>query len=223
MESKFIFVYDENWNEGIVGLVAGKLKEKYYKPVVAATKSNGFITGSARSVEGINITEVISRHENLLVRFGGHSQAAGLTFEIDKMQEVKDAIAKYIDSSFEDEVFQRVLEIYLELMLSKLTIDFYDQLQQLAPFGEFNREPVFLFSDLRVVKIFKFGADLQHIKFIVTDKKNKQFVQVLGFGRAPEFSDIKINTKVDIVGRIGLNEWNGQKSLQIIMTDLKQM
>lgn len=220
-EDSFLFAYNENWNEGIVGLVAGKLKETFYKPAIAATKSNGLIVGSARSIEGINITEVIAQHESLLVRFGGHSQAAGLSFEETNMQNVKTQIAQYINENFREELFQRVLEIDMELDFSDLTLELYKQLKKLAPFGEGNQEPVFQFRDLKVVKIFKFGTDEKHLKLVVTDEKRKSFVEVLAFGKAEELSEITLNGKIDLAGRISLNEWNGQQKVQIVLIDAK--
>ncbi|MBD3280800.1 single-stranded-DNA-specific exonuclease RecJ [Candidatus Dojkabacteria bacterium] len=218
----FLFAYDENWNEGIVGLVAGKLKEKYYKPSIVATKTTeGTIVGSARSIQGINITNAIAMQEKLLVRYGGHSQAAGLSFEEQNTENIKQNISKYIADNFETETFQRILEIDLELELSDVTMELFHELEKMAPFGEGNPRPVFAFRGLEVVKIFYFGQENRHLKIVVTDSSRKKFLYALGFRKAEQYSEIGVGDKVDLAGKIDLNEWNNQQSLQFIIDDIE--
>lgn len=138
-----VIVYGPDWNKGVVGIVASRLVEAYYKPAFVLTKSNGFVTGSARSVRGFDLYEAISSCADLLENYGGHIYAAGLTLREENLPEFVRRIDKYVGEHISDEMATPIVDVDSEINFSQITPKFFRILKQFQPFGPGNSAPVF--------------------------------------------------------------------------------
>lgn len=217
-ENKLLFVSKRDWHEGIIGLVAGKLSEKFNKPVVCATIIEGRATASARSIEGYNITEAISTHSQILLRFGGHSQAAGLSFKEEKLEELKKAMQAIANQQIGENDTKRKIKIESEVNAEDLTIDLLEWLEKFEPFGFENPKPIFAVRNLKVANLWKFGDKNQHIKFKLLMSGSKA-IDALVFNTSDNFESIEIGDTIDAVGQLELNRWNGYTKIQMKLED----
>lgn len=217
---KLIFIIGENWSEGIVGLVAGKIMEKYYLPTLVATKLENEIKGSARSVSGINITEEISKHKSLLLRFGGHSQAAGFTLKDENLDEfmrnMQSAIAKK-----DIDIFEKDLRIDMVLGFNQIDNDLAIGLDRFEPFGLGNPTPIFCSYDCTLISISLFGSSKNHTKLLLRQKDSDKIVHAIAFNQAKLADELKDVENIDIAYTLNLNRWNGQEFLQFFIKDVK--
>ena len=220
-QKKLIFVSKENWSEGIVGLVAGRLNEKYYLPVLAASSKNGIVRGSARSVVGFDITLAISESGELLERFGGHSQAAGFTLQEKNLAEFIKKIQSIAESKLTDEIILKALEIEAELKGQDINVGFVESLDKFKPFGNGNKEPVFVIKNISIAQApMLMGAKAQHIKFTAMTPDDV-FFEVIAFNQAEKYSAIiNLNKRYDIAGTFTINEWRGNKIIQLKLKDI---
>ncbi len=215
---KSCVVYNENWHKGVVGIVASRLIETYHRPTIVLTKSGDTIAGSARSVPGFNLYEAIYECKDLLEAYGGHFAAAGLTL---LPQNLDAFILKF------EEVVARTIPAHLlipeiiidaEIQLEEITDNFYNILARMEPYGPENMRPKFIAKnciDTGYSKILKEA----HIKFIV--KQKDKVLNGIGFNMASKFSMLENNKPVDIIFNIEENEWNGNKSLQLMVVDVR--
>lgn len=213
-DNNLIFVWGDKWPEGIVGLVAGKLQEEFYKPVLAASVDGEVAVGSARSISGFNITDAISRSAQILERFGGHAQAAGFTVRKENLENFKRNVIEYANEEISEENLVKTTIIDMELKLSDLTADLFEEIETLKPFGLSNRTPSFLLDNLEVMKKFFLGREKSHVKLLLKDQKGNQ-IDALGFFMAQKFEFVNPGDRMRIIGAIDKNEWNGQISIQI--------
>ena len=217
---KLIFISHETYEQGIIGLVAGKIVDEYYRPSVVVSIGEKLSKGSARSVSGFNIIEFIRESSSYLIDAGGHPMAAGFTVETTKLLELKKDLEDRAESIIDEEVLIRSLKIDLELPLSFVSQDLYDRIQAFSPFGMGNPEPVFLSKELEVDEMNRVGYDKKHLKLRLRSK-NIAF-DCIGFGLGEKAKEIKIGDKIDIVYTIDKNEWNGEKKLQLKIKDFRQ-
>ena len=215
------FVVGNDWPEGILGLIAGKLAQKFNKPVLVGSHSEGRIKGSARSPEYLNITEIFKKHADLLDRFGGHAQAAGFQLPYSNFQDFHSQIietAKDLIKDIDTEVF---MNIDLEVSPSDLDSNSYNLISKFEPFGVENAEPIISFRGVKILNLKAIGSEGKHIKLTVSDG-NSTF-EVIGFNMAEKFSelDIKVNSIVDVAGYLDLNTWNGHTTLQMRLKDIR--
>ncbi len=210
---KLIFVYGEDWNEGIIGLVAGKLQEEFYRPVLVVTKNEGEIKGSARSVNGLNITEVIERFSEFLIKFGGHSQAAGFSVKEGMVEEFEKEIVSFVEENLESELLEKVLEIDTKLSTKDMNLELAENLCKLEPYGYGNKKPVFLLEKVLVVGKKIMGKEQNHMKLEVKGDGN-DVDEAIMFNCLEAIQNIQMDDEIDLVGCIGINEWNGNRTLQ---------
>jgi single-stranded-DNA-specific exonuclease len=217
---KSTVLYQEHWHKGVVGIVASRLIDYYYRPTIVLTLSNDKVTGSARSVSGFNVYEAIHACRDLLENYGGHFYAAGLTMHPDN---VVDFVAKFeevVSQSIPPELLIPEIEIDAELNLSDIKQPFYNIIQQFEPFGPNNLRPVFISKNVydyqgnsRIVKE-------QHIKFVV-HQKNGVIIDGIGFGMADKYEVLQKGA-FDMVYTIDENEFNGVTKLQVKVLDIRQ-
>jgi len=219
--SKATIVFDENWHKGVIGIVASRLTEKHYRPTVVLTKSNGLITGSARSVKDFDIYDAIDRCSHLLEHFGGHKYAAGLSLQPEKLQEFRECFEKVVNETIEDRMLIPEIEIDTELNLNEINMKFYRVLKQFAPFGPGNMAPVFLARELidtghgRIV-----GSN--HLKMNVIHQKISSLpFPAIAFQQASFHTDMLKEQPFDICYHLEENEWNGVINLQLNIKDIK--
>lgn len=213
--NKLHFIYGNEWREGVVGLVAGKLQERYYRPILVASLKNGMATGSARSIPGFNITEAISTFSSLLVRFGGHSAAAGFTLEEKNLEKFKSELTSFANEKIKDEELEQVINIDASINLKDINMDLYEWIERFSPFGFANKKPVFLFEHVLVQEKYTMGKEKQHVKFILP-----YMIEAIAFSKASEYENISKGDSINIVGSIDLNVWKGRTTFQIKIIDL---
>jgi single-stranded-DNA-specific exonuclease len=212
-KDKLIIVMGDDWHEGIIGLVASKLQEEYYRPVMVFTRSGDEIKGSARSINGLNITELIERFSKYLEKFGGHAQAAGLSLKYENFSDFKKDILQYCDENLEDELFESKLEVDVALSTDFLNMDFAQELSKLEPFGYGNRKPLFMLEGVVVVSKKILGNEQNHMKIEI--KGNSVGVdEAILFNCKDDVDRINEEDVLDLVGCIGVNSWNGLTKAQ---------
>ena len=215
---KSTVVYREHWHKGVVGIVASRLIESYFRPTVVLAKSGDIVAGSARSVPGFNLYEAIYACKEHLIGFGGHFAAAGLTLEESKIEDFKIAFENAVTAQITDDQLVPEVIIDAELLFTEINLNFYNILCQMEPFGPDNMKPVFISK-----KVYNSGYSKivkeQHLKFSLN--QNNTTLNGIGFGIADKFSILQMNRPIDVVYTLDLNEWNGNKSVQIKVIDLK--
>ncbi|GEQ84945.1 single-stranded-DNA-specific exonuclease RecJ [Patiriisocius marinistellae] len=215
-------VYDENWHKGVIGIVASRLTETYYRPTLVFTKSGEKLAASARSVKGFDVYNALQECSEFIEQFGGHMYAAGLTlFEKDYKNfkaKFEDVVAKTIDPK----LLKPELAIALEIDLADITPKFHRILKQFAPFGPGNRQPVFLTKNLKDTGYGKcVGADKTHLRVTVKQGNSNQFVAI-GFGLGDK-KDIACTNKIFKAAYvIDENEWQGTVNLQLRLKDIQE-
>ena len=212
---KLLFISHETYEQGVIGLIAGKLVEEFYRPAIVVSKGVKFSKASARSVRGFNIIEFIREHSSYLVDAGGHPMAAGFTVETTKLLELQKTLEDRAELVINEDLLTRSLKIDCELALSFIDLNLYESLQKLAPFGMGNPEPTFISKDVVVEDVRLVGAEGKHLKL-------KFRIEGIAFGMGEMSSKIHIGDKVDIVYTIDENEWNGEKRLQLKIKDIQK-
>ncbi len=218
---KLIFISGKDWPEGIVGLIAGKLQEKYSRPTVVASivSKTKEVKGSARSPEYFNITEALSRQAHLLDRFGGHVQAAGFALSQKNLQKFQSAIIVDAEKRIKNEDMISNINISSKLSLGEIDEKLVDTLMMFSPFGPGNPTPHFLFEKIKLIDMQVVGKENKHIKILFGD--HDKTIEAMGFNLALEFSKAEIGDVLDLVGRIKYNNWNGRKKIQIDIDDFQ--
>lgn len=213
---KVIMLHDANWHEGILGIVAGRLSKQWQKAVFVLTDDHeGLAKGSARAVEGVHLFELLSESKDLIERFGGHALAAGITLLPENIQDLENRLNERLKNTS----VIKAQSVDLDLPLSDATLDFIDELSQLAPFGEGNRPPVFMFRGVKVKNVKQIGNKLQHLKFTIY--QNEHQVEAIAFNQAPLFIYLTPETTFDFIGELKVNEWNGKRTVQFHFIDVK--
>jgi single-stranded-DNA-specific exonuclease len=218
LNRKSTVVFQSHWHKGVVGIVASRLIDHFYRPTIVLTQSGDYVAGSARSVAGFNVYEAIHQCRDLLIGYGGHFYAAGMTLSNDNVTAFRDRFEQVVSSSITAELLIPELIIDAEVELKDLTPTFYNIIRQMEPFGPLNAKPLFIVShvcDTGHSKIVKEN----HIKFSIT-RDNVTFSGI-GFNMASKFHILEGQKPVDIVFTLEENEWNDQKSLQLRVVDVK--
>jgi single-stranded-DNA-specific exonuclease len=218
LSRKTTVVYQEHWHKGVVGIVASRLIDKFYRPTVVLTKSGDYIGGSARSVAGFNLYEAIHACREHLLGYGGHFAAAGLTLLPEKLEAFSTAFEEAVTTRIEPHLLIPEIIIDAEVSFAGLTLPFYNIITQMEPFGPENMRPVFIAKKVYDTGFSKIVKD-QHIRFVL--KQGNETLTGIGFNMADKFSLLQMNVGLDIVFMIDLNEWNGEKSVQLKMIDLQ--
>lgn len=216
-ERRSIVIYNEAWHKGVIGIVASRLTEQYYRPAVVLTRSEGMATGSARSVSGFDVYKAVQSCEDLLENFGGHTYAAGLTMPVENVEEFSRRFENYVTEHILDEQTEATLEINAELDFKDVTFRFYQQLRRFAPFGPCNPKPVFCTRrvyDYGTSKVV--GRGQEHIKLELVDNKSNNVMNGIAFGQSSQVRFIKTKRAFDICYTIEENSHKrGEVQLQI--------
>jgi single-stranded-DNA-specific exonuclease len=217
-------VYNPNWNKGVVGIVASRLVEAFYKPTIVLTKSNNFVTGSARSVAGFDLYESIESCSDLLENFGGHVYAAGLTLKESNLKEFVERIDKHVGEKITKEMLTPVINIDAKLNFSQITPKFFRVLKQFQPFGPGNGNPVFITENVSDAgNGRKVGAGGVHIKLDLIDE-DQPFHQIpaIAFNMGSYYDYIKGGNPFDVCYSIVENFYRGNSTLQLRIRDMKE-
>lgn len=216
---KTTVVYQQNWNKGVIGIVASRLTEKYYRPTIVLTESNGNYTGSARSVVGYDLYEALLACSDLLEQFGGHKYAAGLTIKPENLLSFSEKFEDVVSSTITDELLIPEIKIDCELTLTQIDAKFYRILAQMAPFGPQNMAPVFLTRGVTLsAPASLVGAN--HLKLSIK-QQNSAIFEAIGFGLGEFVPLLQANTACSICYTIEENVWRDKKRLQLNIKGIK--
>lgn len=215
---KSTVVYNENWHKGVVGIVASRLIETYYRPTVVLTKSGDVLAGSARSVPGFNLYEAVHACREYLLGYGGHFAAAGLSLLPENFEAFSNKFEESVSNTITPELLIPEIVIDTEINFSEIKESFYSILCQMEPYGPENMRPVFIAKNVTETGYSKIVKE-EHIRFVV--KQNNVTLTGIGFNMVAKFHLLQAKQPVDIVFTIDENEWNGTKTLQMKMLDFK--
>lgn len=215
INGRLIFVVHESYQQGIIGLVAGKLVEEYYLPSIVVSKGDIYSKASARSISGFNIIEFIRSASEFLVDAGGHPMAAGFTIETSKIEIVQKRLEELALKQVTKKMLSQTLRIDLELSLDLVTSGLYDVIQKLAPFGMGNPVPVFVSKDVVVEDLRSVGAESKHLRL------RFKGLDGIWFNAGDRAKSLEIGDKVNLVYTIDQDLWNGNKRLQLKVKDIR--
>jgi single-stranded-DNA-specific exonuclease len=221
-DKKFIFAVSEHYPLGIVGLVAGRIAHELNKPTAVFQKGEYESQGSFRSIPSINIIEAIEECGDLLVKFGGHAMAAGLTIKNENLEAFYEKLNGIIEKKLEGIVVEPEILIDMKLSPYHITPQLVGEIAKMAPFGEGNHEPVFLLENMIVQFVRTIGNGDKHLKLTLRseDAEQKTF-DAIGFGLGVKFPDLTVGQKIDVVFQLEANVWNGKTTTQLKLTDMR--
>jgi len=218
INKKSTVVFQPHWHKGVVGIVASRLIEHFYRPTVVLTQSGEYAAGSARSVPGFNLYEAVHACKEHLIGYGGHFAAAGMTIELDKIEAFRNKFEEVVSTTIPPELLMPEIVIDTEIEFRDITWSFYKIISQMEPFGPENLRPHFLVknvTDSGYSRILK----QEHLRFVLR-QDNLTFTGI-GFGMAEKFPLLQLKKPIDIVFKIDENEWSGQRTLQLRMIDVR--
>ena len=219
---KSIVVYNETWHKGVIGIVASRLTELYYRPAVVLTLSNGVATGSARSIQGFDVYRAIESCKDIIENFGGHTFAAGLSLKVENIDAFKQRFEAFVAKHITPDQRTPILEIDTQLDFRDITPKFFKCLKQLSPFGPGNNKPLFAtkrvydYGTSRLV-----GKDQEHIKLELVDSKSENIMNGIAFGMHQHNEYIKGFNPFDISYHIEENNYNGNSSIQLLIKEIR--
>ena len=218
-----IFEGDKNWSIGVLGIVASRLTEKYYRPTILYQEQLHNNVASARSIPEFDIAEAMKEIGDLIITGGGHSQAAGLTFDNHKTEELKEFFRSKIREKVDINTLQPYKNIDIELNAQDVDWDLYDAFYKLAPFGMNNPIPIFLVRKLRILDIQVLGADKNHIKLKLSSEAQlgtPLLITAIGFNFGYAIDQLHRNDIIDLIFKLEVNEWGGNRELQLNIVDI---
>jgi single-stranded-DNA-specific exonuclease len=218
--SKSTVLFKNTWHKGVIGIVAARCVEKYYRPTVILTESNNKITGSARSVHGFDLYNAILECSDLLEKFGGHKYAAGLTLDIENLEAFQQKFEEVVTATITDEMLTPVVDIDMPLSFDAITPKFVQVLKQMAPFGPENQRPVFEARGLYVFNSLSSFKD-KHLKFLAGQEGSNVVFQTIGFDMADHYARLARGDAFKMAFTIEENIFNGTTSIQLRMKDIK--
>ena len=218
IDKKTTVVFNEHWHKGVVGIVASRLTEKYYRPTVVLTLHEGIVSGSARSVMGYNLYEAIDACKEYLLAYGGHFAAAGLSMLPENVEAFANKFEEVVAASIPNHLLIPEIIIDSSISFSELTMPLYNIICQMEPFGPGNMRPVFVATNLIDTGYSKILKEL-HIRFVV--KQNNIRFTGIGFNMADKFQLLASKQPIDIVFTLDENSWNGETTLQLKVIDIR--
>jgi single-stranded-DNA-specific exonuclease len=215
---KSTVVFKSNWHKGVVGIVASRLIEKYYRPTIVLTKSGEYVSGSARSVPGFNLYEAVHACRELLVGYGGHFAAAGLTLAPENIEPFSRKFEEVVTATIEPEFLIPEIEIDAVARFSDLDFQVYRILERMEPFGPENSKPVFVSRGVEETGYSKLLKE-KHLRLYL--RQDDRIFNAIAFDMAGKWQLVKSGKPFDIVYTLDINEWNGEKKLQLKILDIK--
>ncbi|MDD5569863.1 MAG: single-stranded-DNA-specific exonuclease RecJ [Bacteroidales bacterium] len=216
---KSTVLFNPSWHKGVIGIVASRVIETYYKPTIILTESEGLATGSARSIKDFDLYEALSACSDLLERFGGHKYAAGITMKKENIELFAEKFEKFVCKTITDELLIPEIEIDSEINFNDITLNFFKVIKQFAPFGPGNMKPLFKTGNV-LDKGFARVVGENHLKLSLYQNNNKNKVfEAIAFNKADVLDKIQQNTSFSICYSIEENEWNGETKIQLNIKD----
>ena len=216
----FTLVHNDNWHPGIIGIVASRLIEKYYRPTIVLTKRDQYYIGSARSIKGFDIYKALKKCSNLLEQFGGHKYAAGLKLHESKLELFRSEFEDFSNKNISEKQKIKTTIYDLEISLSDLNFKFFKIIEQMGPFGPNNLKPIFCSRNcISTSQTRTVGKDNKHLQVYI--KSKNKIYKGIAFGRGDILNKINESKGFDILYSIEKNSWNGNTELQLVIVDLK--
>jgi len=221
-KSNSTVVFEESWNKGVIGIVASRIIEKHYKPtIVFCMSKDGNLTGSARSIHGVDLYEILQECKASILQFGGHKYAAGLTIEKENFKIFKTSFEKAVKNYVKNKLPVKEIKIESKIILNSITPKFFRILNQFEPFGPENKRPIFLSENLNLKgELNKIGKNREHLKLSVSQESDKTF-SAIGFWLSEKANSISPNSTFSMLYTIDENTWNGITSIQLKIKDIK--
>jgi single-stranded-DNA-specific exonuclease len=219
-ENKVLVIGKEGWNAGVIGIVASRLVEKYYRPTIVLSydMEKGIAKGSARSIAGFDLFQNLSTIRDLLPHFGGHPMAAGMTLNINDVSEMRSCLNKLAIDQLTDDDFIPVTMLDQEIELPNIDLSTLDEINLLSPFGMDNPKPKVVINEVQISSIRKIGSGQNHLKLTLAEGDSS--LDGVGFGLGSLFDHISPSSKVSLIGELAINVWNNIRKPQIFVQDL---
>ena len=211
-----IVLMGKNWHHGVIGIVASKITEMYFKPSILLCEEDDLGKGSGRSIPGFDLYEALTECKESINRFGGHAMAVGINVKKDKLEEFKEKLEQISKEKNIEEIVP-ILKIDAQISLDEINKEMVNSLKELEPFGEENKNPLFVFKNLKIDSI-RALSEGKHLK--LTLKDNKNIVNAIGFNLGDFANEYRIGDKIDVVGNLEINSFNGVDNIQINIKDL---
>jgi single-stranded-DNA-specific exonuclease len=218
--TKSTVLFKNSWHKGVIGIVAARCVEKFYRPTVILTESNNKVTGSARSVSGFDLYQAIFACSDLLEKFGGHKYAAGLTLDMRNLEAFQRKFEEVVSSTITEEMLTPAIDIDMVIDFNAITPKFFNVLRQMAPFGPGNPRPIFVAKNVYVFNGLSSFKD-RHLRFIAGQEGNESVFNTVGFDMAHYYDRIAQRDPFDMVFTIEENTFNGHTSIQLRIKDIK--
>lgn len=211
-------LHHKDWHKGVLGIVAGRLLEQFHKPIIMLAEEEGVLRGSARSIENFNIFEALNEHRELFMAFGGHKQAAGMTFALENVEAIKQVMLDFIQENDIDMSKKSSLEVQGSLQFDEISLETIRSLEKLSPYGMDNPKPHFLLTDYQVEQARSMGKDNSHLKLKLV--QNGQALDAVYFGHGAESLEFE-QSDTELVGTLSSNTWNGTTTVQLMVADAR--
>ncbi|MFJ8087540.1 single-stranded-DNA-specific exonuclease RecJ [Lysinibacillus sp. NPDC095746] len=220
-DSLVLVIAGEGWNAGVVGIVASRLVELYYRPtiVLSLDYEKGTAKGSARSIEGFHLYNELAKNRDILPHFGGHPMAAGMTLSIEHVDELRSRLNDQARACLSEEQLTPVLNIDIPLKMDEISADAIEEISTLGPYGTDFPKPVYVLEDVEISSMRKIGAAENHIKMELTDGYEK--LDSVGFNKGHLHDELTYGIKVSFTGDLQINEWQGRKKAQFMIEDVQ--
>lgn len=220
-DNKVLVIGKEGWNPGVIGIVASRLVEHFYRPTIVLNfdQDTGLAKGSARSIEGFDLFKNLSNSRDILPHFGGHTMAAGMTLKLEDVDILRTRLNQAAAEQLTEEDYKPLTELDISLNMTEIDIDAISQINMLAPFGMSNPKPLVMIENVQTTDIRKIGANKTHLKVALEDNNN-HVLDGVGFNLGSLADDISPKARLSVIGELSINEWNNRKKPQIFLRDI---
>jgi single-stranded-DNA-specific exonuclease len=213
-----IVLYDDSWHNGVIGIVASRLVNIYYKPVILLTKENDVVRGSGRCQMGFSLYETLTECKECLIQFGGHELAAGLSIKEEEIEKFREEFEKIVSKN-SNNLNEQVIDIDLEIFKEDLNAQTIKDIRNLKPYGQSNKTPLFIYKGLKIDSVRTLKDD-KHLK--LTLKDDRTLIEAIAFSQGHRRDELKLGDKIDVVCNVELNMYNTPKTVQLLIQDFKK-
>lgn len=221
-DAKSTILFGEHWHKGVIGIVASRMQDHYYRPTIMLTEADGKVSGSARSVKGYDVHGAVEQCSDLLLNYGGHKSAAGMTLEIDKVEAFQKRFEEVVAGEIDEELLVPFLEVNVEINFSQLSDKFFSQLERIEPYGPQNLRPMFMTRNCLNAGGTRKVGDGTHLKMDVFQESNpKRSMKGIAFGFGDYYDRIYDGEMFDLAYSLEINEFNGRKTLEMTVRDIR--
>ncbi|AOM82485.1 single-stranded-DNA-specific exonuclease RecJ [Salisediminibacterium beveridgei] len=218
-----LIVGKSGWNPGVIGIVASRLVETYYRPVIVLSfdEEKGVAKGSARSIEGFDMFKSLSTCRDILPHFGGHPMAAGLTMNLQDVDDLRGRLSELALETMSEDDWIRKLHVDLPVAIHEVTLEAIEDLQSMAPYGIGNPAPKVMLDEVQISAMRQIGATGDHLKFTLRDDASDRELDAIAFRKGELANAISMMSRLSVVGKLSINEWNGNRKPQFMVEDLR--